>query len=482
MNYRTILNILGVLLIFEGLSLLLPLPFSLYYGDGDARAIICSAIICLVTGGLVFLLTRSRSGKDLGIREGFVIVGSGWTILAAFGALPFVLSGAIPSYTDAFFETISGFTTTGASILTNTEALPHGVLFWRSLTHWLGGMGIIVLSLAILPILGVGGMQLYKAEVPGPSPDKLSPRIRDTAKILWGVYFFLSALLTGLLLLGGMTLFDALCHTFGAMATGGFSTKNASIGHYNSQYIDIIITLFMFVAGTNFTLHYAFLRGNFKSYWKDREFLFYFKFSILMILLITGIVYIYNFHDLTKSLRVAAFQVISIITTTGYGTNDYEQWHGAGQLLMLLLMFVGGCAGSTGGSIKIIRIMIVMKQGVLELRKLLHPNAYMPMRLGGRVIQPDVVSDVLGFFIIYMITFVAGSVILSAFGLDLLTASSSVAATLGNIGPGLGNIGPTDNFSFIPSGGKWFLSFFMLIGRLELYTILILFVPEFWKK
>ncbi len=482
MNYRTILNILGVLLIFEGLSLLLPLPFSFYYGDGDARALIYSTIICMTAGGLVFLLTRSRSGKDLGIREGFVIVGSGWTILAAFGALPFVLSGAIPSYTDAFFETISGFTTTGASILTNIEALPHGVLFWRSLTHWLGGMGIIVLSLAILPILGVGGMQLYKAEVPGPSPDKLSPRIRDTAKILWAVYFFLSALQTGLLMLGGMTLFDALCHTFGTMATGGFSTKNASIGHYNSLYIDIVITLFMFIAGTNFTLHYAFLKGNFKSYWQDREFLFYIKFSMLMTLLVTGIVFIYNFHDLTKSLRAAAFQVVSIITTTGYGTNDFEQWHGAGQLIMLLLMFIGGCAGSTGGSIKIIRIMIVMKQGVLELRKLLHPNAYMPMRLGGRVIQPDVVSDVLGFFIIYMIIFVGGSVVMSAFGLDLLTAASSVAATLGNIGPGLANIGPTDNFSFIPAGGKWVLSFFMLLGRLELYTILILFVPEFWKK
>ncbi|HPG42117.1 MAG TPA: TrkH family potassium uptake protein [bacterium] len=480
MNYRVILHILGALLLFEGLSLLLPLPFSYYYGDGDAQAIITSALICLGCGAALFLPTGSK--KDLGIREGFVIVALGWTLLAAFGAIPFVIGGAIPSYTDAFFETMSGFTTTGASILPNVETVPHGLLFWRSLTHWLGGMGIIVLSLAILPILGVGGMQLYKAEVPGPSPDKLSPRIRDTAKILWVVYFLMSALQTGLLMLGGMTLFDSLCHTFGSMATGGFSTKNTSVGYYNSLYIEIVIIFFMFMAGVNFSLHYAFLKGNFKSYWKDREFLFYIKFTTLSILFVTIVVYFSNYHNAGQSLRAAAFQVVSILTTTGFVTADFEKWAHAGQIALLVLMFVGGCAGSTGGAIKVIRFMIVLKQGVLELRKLLHPNAYIPMRLGGRVIQPEVVTEVLGFFIIYMLIFIIGSIIMTCFGLDLVTAGSSVAATLGNIGPGLAVAGPMDNYAFVPAGGKWALSFFMLLGRLELYTILILFVPEFWKK
>jgi len=480
MNFKVVLNVLGALLIFEALSFLLPLAFSIYYQDGDTLSIFYSLIICLVTGTVVFFLTRSRA--DLRIREGFAIVGLGWTILAAFGAIPFVLHGSIPSYTDAFFETMSGFTTTGASILTNIESLPHGLLFWRSLTHWLGGMGIIVLSLAILPILGVGGMQLFKAEVPGPSPDKLSPRIKETAKILWVVYLLVSAIETILLMFGGMSLFDGLCHTFGTMATGGFSTKNASIAHFNSLYIEIVIIIFMVIAGTNFSLHYAMLKGNFKSYWKDREFLFYFKFMLIMITVVTALLYFSYYTDLLKSLRDAAFQVVSITTTTGYCTADFEKWTNGGQLIMLILMFIGGCAGSTGGSIKIIRIMIVLKQGVNEIRKLLHPNAYIPIRLGGRVIDPDTVTNVLGFFLIYMLIFATGTVCMALFGLDLVSAAASVAATLGNIGPGLGLVGPTDNYSAIALGGKWLLSFFMLLGRLELYTILILFIPEFWRK
>ncbi len=480
MNFRVVLNVLGALLIFEALSFILPLGFSLYYRDGDTLSIVYSQIICLVTGMSVFTLTRSHA--ELRIREGFAIVGLGWTTLAAFGAIPFVLHGSIPLYTDAFFETISGFTTTGASILADIESLPHGLLFWRSLTHWLGGMGIIVLSLAILPILGVGGMQLFKAEVPGPSPDKLSPRIKETAKILWVVYLLVSVLETILLMFGGMSLFDALCHTFGTMATGGFSTKNGSIGHFNSLYIEIVIIVFMVIAGTNFSLHYSMLKGNFKSYWKDREFLFYFKFLLIMTVAVTAMLYLSHYLELGKSLRHAAFQVVSITTTTGYCTADFEKWTNDGQLIMLLLMFVGGCAGSTGGSIKIIRIMIVLKQGVNEIRKLLHPNAYIPIRLGGRVIHPDTVTNVLGFFLIYMLIFAAGTVCMSLFGLDLISAGASVAATLGNIGPGLGQVGPTDNYSAIAHGGKWLLSFFMLLGRLELYTILILFIPEFWKK
>ncbi|HPI72479.1 MAG TPA: potassium transporter TrkG, partial [bacterium] len=427
MNLRAVLYIIAILIVFEGLSLLLPILCSLYYGDGDAWAILLSSVICLISGGLLALVTRNQS--ELKLREGFAIVVFGWTALAFFGALPFVMSGAIPSYTDAFFETMSGFSTTGATILRDIEALPHGLLFWRSMTHWLGGMGIVVLSLAILPLLGVGGMQLYKAEVPGPTKDRLSPRIAETAKILWGVYLLLSVVETVLLMFGGMSLFDALCHTFGTMATGGFSTKNASIAHYNSLYLELVIMLFMFLAGTNFSLHYRFLRGKRDAYHMDREFRFYLIFTLVCIMVVTFIVFFSRSSGIGASLRSAAFQVVSIMTTTGFGSDDFELWNPAGQLIMVFLMFIGGCAGSTGGSIKIIRIMLVLKHGVTEVKKLLHPNAFIPVRLGGRVVPPDVVTNILAFLIIYMLIFIAGSVCMALLGLDSISACSSVAAT-----------------------------------------------------
>ncbi|HPN35665.1 MAG TPA: TrkH family potassium uptake protein [bacterium] len=480
MNLRAVLYIIAILIVFEGLSLLLPILCSLYYGDGDAWAILLSSVICLISGGLLALVTRNQS--ELKLREGFAIVVFGWTALAFFGALPFVMSGAIPSYTDAFFETMSGFSTTGATILRDIEALPHGLLFWRSMTHWLGGMGIVVLSLAILPLLGVGGMQLYKAEVPGPTKDRLSPRIAETAKILWGVYLLLSVVETVLLMFGGMSLFDALCHTFGTMATGGFSTKNASIAHYNSLYLELVIMLFMFLAGTNFSLHYRFLRGKRDAYHMDREFRFYLIFTLVCIMVVTFIVFFSRSSGIGASLRSAAFQVVSIMTTTGFGSDDFELWNPAGQLIMVFLMFIGGCAGSTGGSIKIIRIMLVLKHGVTEVKKLLHPNAFIPVRLGGRVVPPDVVTNILAFFIIYILIFIAGSVCMALLGLDSISACSSVAATLGNVGPGLGMVGPADNYAQVPVIGKWLLSLLMLLGRLELYTVIVIFIPDFWKK
>lgn len=480
MNLRSVLYVLGALLIFEGISMLFPLAFSIYYADGTVHAFVYSILSAVGVGGILFL--TNRKSKDLRIREGFAIVGFGWTIMALFGALPFLYSGAIPSLTDAFFETMSGFSTTGASILTDIESLPKAVLFWRSQTHWIGGMGIIVLSLAILPFLGVGGMQLFKAEVPGPVPDKLQPRIKETAKLLWIVYVLVTAVETIFLLFGGMDLFDSLCHTFGTVATGGFSTKNASVAHYNSVYIESVIVFFMFVAGTNFSLHYKLLQGNFSIYKLDREFLFYLKITLLMTVITTIVVYFSRYHNILQAFRAAVFQVVSITTTTGYVTDDYELWSTSGQLIMLLLMFIGGCAGSTGGSIKIIRIMLVFKYSVNELKKLLHPNAYLPVRLGGRVMQSEVITNVLGFFLLYMAIFAIGTIAMAGLGLDILTAISSVAATLGNVGPGLGNIGPAENYATIHFLGKWLLSFFMLLGRLEIYTVLVLFVPEFWKK
>ncbi|MDQ7063203.1 MAG: TrkH family potassium uptake protein [candidate division KSB1 bacterium] len=478
-NFRAILHVLFALMLFLGFSLLIPTGVAFIYQENDLLYLLACSLGILLIGGVGYWLSRIE--VELRIKDGFVIVTAGWLLFAAFGALPFYLSGYIPSYTDAFFETMSGFTTTGASILTNIEALPHGLLFWRSFTHWIGGMGIILLSLAILPLLGIGGMQLYKAEVPGPSPDKLSPRIRETAKLLWGVYFLLSAIETLLLWLAGMTFFDAVCHTFGTMATGGFSTKNASIGHYNDPLIDSIIILFMVIAGANFALHYRALRGKL-DYLKDPEFKLYFAIILLAVLFVGLDVLKITGFDWFLTLRQSAFQVVSILTTTGYGTADYESWSASSQLLLLILMFLGGCAGSTGGGIKVIRPLVLFKFGQAELKRLVHPQAVLPVRVGKKAIQKEIVTNIAGFFLFYIGLFVVGSLIMSAMGLDLITAIGSVAATIGNIGPGLGNVGPTDNYASIPVLGKWFLSFLMLAGRLEIYTVIILFSRSFWQK
>jgi trk system potassium uptake protein TrkH len=480
MQYRSVIHLLGLLLCSLAVAMLLPLPFSFYYGGGDHYALLLSAGITTVVGFGAYKSTQLE--RTLRAREGFAIVTFGWLCFSAFGSLPYLLSGTIPSLTDAFFETISGFTTTGATILTDIEALPHGILFWRSLTHWLGGMGIIVLSLAILPFLGVGGMQLFKAEVPGPVADKLTPRVTETAKILWGVYLLLSGAQTLLLLLGGMTLFDALCHTFGTMATGGYSTRNASVGAYNSAYIDYVIIIFMFLAGANFSLHYRLLRGNWRVYRRDREFLVYLGIVGVATLIIGIDLWLNSYDNVADALRYALFQVVSIQTTTGYGTADYEQWSFSSQYVLLLLMFVGGCAGSTGGGMKVMRLHLLFKFSITEFTRLLHPTAVVPVRMRQVAIPRDVITNILGFFVLYIFLFALGVLIMTLLGLDILTALGAVAATLGNIGPGFANVGPTDNFSFIHPVGKWVLALLMLVGRLEIFTVLVLFSPAFWKK
>jgi trk system potassium uptake protein TrkH len=479
MQIQLVLHVLGLLLIFLSGSMLLPLPFSIYYGDGHHHYFLIPAGITFITGFLFFKLTKRK--RDLRAREGFGIVTLGWIFFSLFGCLPFLISGAIPTLTDAFFETMSGFTTTGATILTDIEALPHGLLFWRSLTHWMGGMGIIVLSLAILPFLGVGGMQLFKAEVPGPVPDKLTPRITETAKILWGVYVIISALETILLMFGGLNLFEALCHTFGTMATGGFSTRTASIGSYNA-YVQYVVIFFMLVAGTNFALHYQFLKKRISGYHRSKEFLFFIGLVIAGTLFI-GIDNLLNhYHHLETAFRNTLFQVTSILTTTGYGTADFEQWAFSSQFLLFMFMFIGGCAGSTGGGMKVIRLYILIKFVSAEVKRLLHPNAVIPVRVGNQVIPREIVTHVLGFLALMLGLFIIGVLIMTRLGLDLVSAFGAVAATLGNIGPGLGSVGPADNYAHIPIAGKWILTFFMLAGRLEIYTVLIMLAPSFWKK
>ena len=480
MRIHLVIHVLGLLLIFLAASLLLPILFSLYYGEGDHVFFLLASGITLVSGLLFFKLTRLD--HEVHAREAFAIVTLGWVLFSVFGCLPFMLSGAIPSFTNAFFETMSGFTTTGATILEDIEVLPHGLLFWRSLTHWLGGMGIIVLSIAILPFLGLGGMQLFKAEAPGPTPDKLTPRVTETAKILWGIYVLISALETLFLMVGGMTFFDSLCHTFGTMATGGFSTKNASIGYYSSPYIQYVIIVFMILAGTSFSLHYKFMKRKFDAYRKNNEF----NFFMLLIgggMLIIGFnTFLHHFPGLETAFRTTLFQVVSILTTTGFGTADYELWSATSQFILFLFMFIGGCAGSTGGGMKVIRAMILLQFVRAEIKRLLHPSAVIPVRIGDMVISREIVTNVLGFQALMLGLFILGVILMSIVGLDLVSSFGAVAATLGNIGPGLGSVGPTDNYAHIPVLGKWFLTFFMLAGRLEIYTVLILFAPAFWRK
>ncbi len=461
--------------------MMLGIPFSLYYGDNDVTVLLGCGLGTSLVGTIIFLLTRDHE-KDLRKREGYIVVSIGWLVMSLFGAIPFVVHGSIPSYTDAFFETMSGFTTTGASILNDIESMPHGLLFWRSMTQWLGGMGMIVLSIAILPILGIGGMQLFVAEVPGPTKDKIHPRVRETAKRLWGIYLLFTIVETGLLLLGGMNLFDAINHSFTTMATGGFSTKQASIAAYDSPFIHYVMILFMFIAGTNFTLHYHLLHRNFKSAFENDEFRFYLKIIGVVVLIVIAGLLLEEYAGFEKTFRDALFQVVSIVTTTGYVTADYELWGTFFQVLFFLLLFTGGCAGSTGGGIKMVRHYILIKNSIIELKRLIHPRAVIPVRFNQGTVATDIITNVLAFFLFYIFVFVAGTLIMSLIGLDFLTAVGATATSIGNVGPAIAGVGPTLNFANIPDLGKWVLSFLMLMGRLELFTVLIIFSPAFWQK
>lgn len=479
-NIKVIIKFISLILIFLGIALLLPIPFSIYYGAVDLHSLIISSIISLVPGIIIFFKSPKKI-EEIRPKEGFFIVTITWLLFAGIGSLPFVISGAIPSYTDAFFETMSGFTTTGASILTNVEILPKGILFWRSLTHWFGGLGIIVLTVAILPLLQVGGMQLLKAEVPGPNVDKLSPRIGDTAKILWSIYIFLTVIETILLIIGGMNLFDALCHSFGTMATGGFSTKNASIANYSSIYIEIVIIIFMIIAGTNFSLLHKLFQFKFKEFISNREFLFYLSIILFAILLISINIQ-NNYQNFFDALRYSSFQVVSIMTTTGFATADYEKWSSASQLILFCLMFIGGSAGSTAGGIKVIRIFILLKYLYNEMLRLIHPQAVIIVKVGNYSLDKKVLINITGFFIIYVFITVFSTIFISFFNLDFVTSLGAVAATLNNIGPGFGLVGPVENYSILHDVVKWYLSLLMVLGRLEIYTLVILLTPFYWKK
>ena len=482
MRWRFILKIIGILTLFFGLTMIFPLIVGLYYHDSSVFPLLKSMGLTVISGGLLYITFRKEHAEVISQREGMAVVTAGWTAVGLFGAIPFFWGDAYFSFTDAFFESVSGFTTTGSSVLTNIEGLSKGLLFWRSFIQWLGGMGIIVLSVAILPFLGVGGMQLYKAEVPTPVPDKLKPRIRDTAKILWKVYALITAVEVFMLLMGGMTLFEALCHTFTTMPTGGFSTKNASIAHYDSVYLHCVIIFFMMLAGINFSLHYQMLRGMPLAFWRDSECRFFLGAVLILSLAVSFNIFGAVYQSIAKSLQYGVFQVVSILTTTGYATADYEKWPAMSQLILLLCMFVGASAGSTGGGMKCLRILLCFKYCYKELFTLIHPHAVSHVKIGGKSVPEGVMRSVLGFLALYVGLFALGSVVLAGLGVDFRTSFTAVASAIGNIGPGFGIVGPVENYARIPVAGKWLLIWCMLLGRLEIFTVIILLVPEFWRK
>lgn len=484
---------MGLLLLCNGFFMLLATLVSGIYNDGVTFSILIAAITTLFIGVLAMIYTRGHR-KEVKKKEGYIIVTCGWLVMSASGVLPYLFSGAIPDLTNAFFETISGYTTTGASILDDIEALPEGILFWRSLTHWIGGMGIIVLAVAILPLLGIGGMQLFAAEAPGPNADKLHPRITDTAKRLWLIYVGYTLAETLLLKLAGMPFFDAINHSLATLSTGGFSTKNASLAFWNDQpLIQYIIILFMFLAGSNFVLSYFAFKGKVQKVLKDEEFKFYKGFIIGFTIIAALLIYfranvpISDFHPMVmggaeSAFRHALFQVVAVVTTTGFVTADFTSWTPFLTIFFFGLMFLGGSAGSTSGGIKVMRHLLIIKNGLLEFKRTLHPNAVIPVRYNDRTVSEHIIYNIIGFLVLYMLLFIIGALVLAALGLDFVSAIGGAASSLGNVGPALGSLNPMSNYASLPAFGKWWCGFLMLLGRLELFTVLILLTPYFWKR
>ena len=481
-NWKMITRIMGALLFIEAGFLLLCSLFPVFYKEDDLLPFLLSAGITAICGLAAFYFGKD-AGTKFGRRDGYLIVTLAWIGFSLFGMLPYRLSGYIPNLTDAFFETMSGFTTTGASTLDNIAALPHGLLFWRSMTQWIGGMGIVFFTIAVLPIFGIGSVQLFAAEATGPTHDKVHPRIGVTAKWIWGIYFGLTAAEMGLLVLGGMSPFDSLCHSLTTTATGGFSTRQSSIATYGSAYIEYVITVFMFLSGISFTLLYLLLvKGNFRKLFHDTEFRYYigivagFTLFTTMMLLLTGST------GLEESFRKAIFQVVAIQTTTGFCSQDYMMWGSVLWTLMCILMLFGACAGSTTGGMKCIRIAIMARVAKNEFKHILHPNAVLPVRINRQVVPSSTLSIVLAFIFIYVVIILVGWIVLMLCGIPFMEAYSLAVSSLNNIGIALGDYGPIYSWNALPDFAKWFCTLLMLAGRLELFTVLLLFSPAFWKE
>lgn len=493
MNHRLILKYLGHFMAAIGLLMLPSAAWAVWFREWSSLIALLEAMAIAAAAGAALSLMGRKANPLMYRRDGLALVGLGWLLMAAVGALPFITSGLL-SPVDAYFESMSGFTTTGSTVLVDIESTDKSLLFWRSFTHWLGGMGIIVLFIAVLPYLGAGGKQLFRSESPGPDPRGLSPRIKDTASILYKIYLGLTVAETVLLMLAGMNFYDALCHTFGTLATGGFSPRNASIAAFDSVAIDMIIIFFMVAAGTNFALYFQTLRGEYRAMARNTEWRVYITLLAVGTLLVTlnllgaqGSVGLSEGHGdtgygLGKALRMAAFQVVSIMTTTGYVTDNFETWPFFSRALLVFLMFVGGSAGSTGGGLKVLRIVLLGKMVLRQLQHTFQPKTVRAIRINGAVVDPEIQQTVFSFFALHIGIFGVGVVLMSALGLPLETALTSVAATLNNIGPGLERVGAIENYAFIPQTGKLFLTLCMALGRLELFSICVLFLPSFWRS
>lgn len=480
MNYGIIIKVLGNILEVEAILMIPSLLVSLYYNEYDINSFMISIILIGITG--IILSKKTVYKKSIKTKEGLAIVALGWILCSLFGSLPFIISGSIPSWIDSFFETVSGLTTTGATLIDNVEILPKGILFWRSFTHWIGGMGILVFTVALLPTIGVGGFQIFKAESPGPTAERIVPRIKNTAKILYITYISITVLEIVFLRIGGMSLYESTVHTFATVGTGGFSTKNSSIGAFNSTYIHIIISIFMLLSGVSFSLYYALFNRKWKDIFKNEELKLYLGIVLSSVTLIALNINSKIYHNIGLSFRDSLFQVSSIITTTGYSTVNFDEWPTFSKSILFLLMFVGGCAGSTSGGIKNIRILVLAKLVKREFRKIFHPRAVVPIKNRERAIPNDVVASISSFFILYIAIFALGTILISLEGINFESAASATASMLGNVGPGFGFVGPTCTYSNFSALSKLFLSLLMLLGRLELFTIMALFVPTTFKN
>jgi trk system potassium uptake protein TrkH len=480
-SFPVIFRILGMMSAFFGVALGIPWAYAQVTGDPTARGLGLASGVAFGVAAIL-LLTTPRAAHEISHREGFLIVTSTWCLAAALGALPYLFTGITTSVTDAFFEAMSGFTTTGASVFTGLDQMARPILLWRSLSQWLGGGGMIVLSIAILPLLGVGGMQLFKAESSGPVADKLRPRVKDTAARLWGIYALFTLCETVALILLGVSPFDALCHSFATMATGGFSTHDTSVAYYDSAAVDGVVTVFMLVGGINFMIYFRVATEGWQRLLQESE-LKFFALLLATACLITVITLrLTVYPHWGEAVRFGVFQVASIISTTGFATADFEPWPYLIQAILITMMFTGAMAGSTSGAMKNVRVLLLFKQGFQQLRLLVHPHAVTRVRLSGQAVAPEIIHAIWGFFFLYLVVFAVATLCLAGEGLDLVTASTAVITAMGNVGPGLGEVGPMENFAGLPAAAKWILSVCMLLGRLEIYTVLVLFLPEYWRR
>ncbi len=481
MNWKLIYRVLGLLLIVEAAAMGLSMLVTLITDDRDTLAFAVSSGFTLCVGSLLFFRNFRVEGT-ISRREGFLVVSLVWLTISFFGTLPYLISREIPRFIDAFFESVSGFSTTGATVISNIESQSAGMLFWRALTQWLGGMGIIMFTLSFMKSFGIGGMQLFSAEVPGPTHERYSSRIHHTARNIWTIYLSLTVLAAVLLLMGGMPLFDSVCHALSTMSSSGFSTKQAGLAYWPSLYIHGVIVFFMIIAGTNFNLIYLMVNGKMRKAIHDEEFRYYLLFILGFTILIFSGLLVTTSIPAGRLFQDSLFMVVSIITTTGYVISDYTTWTPAVGMLLFGLFFFGGMAGSTGGGMKIIRIVILLKNAWYELRRIIHPKAVLEVRLNGRTVDPKIISNILAFFVFYMLIFILGSLFMMIFLGDIDSSIGVVASCLGNIGPGLGSLGPSGSFAAIPDAGKLILALLMILGRLEFFTILVILTPSFWRE